>query len=512
MWGELSDKSRKYEAARKALDSLLKNDLGEANIALRMYGHRRKNDCSDSELVVPFGTQTQNSKSILKAMNTVRPTGRTPIDRSLRAALDDFGGKTGTIVLISDGVESCDADPCALVKSWQDKDIDIKLHVVGLGLTGKERVAMQCIADAANTPYRDAFSTSELEESLQTTLESATRDRNDSNKTASNSNPEPDATEPDLALQITTPDGARHRGKGILTPKAGGEGIPIETFMRHTPPPGEYTFEGGITAVGGNIYKNQQLDVTVQQQGRTIIKLESDFPPLVSARFEMDGEAIRETVVIVYQDGKKLGSFKGNATAFVPEGKLEFRTKIAQSSQTLFVTETFKSGDEKEIGFVAEKEVKLVIKLNLTTAGTQLKSKPTLNLLQNGEVAKKLNAANGGFVIPGTYLLHADDAVNVFEQEITVTDEDTQNLAIDVPSGAITVTYQDKDGKSEKPKRVFISREGKKRRVVRTSDEPIGLVPGTYIVSGHPKKAEYPKVTVTVIDGSSETIPLKATK
>ena len=57
-----------------------------------------------------------------------------------------MGERPGEIILISDGIETCDEDPCELVRSWAEKDIAIKVHVVGLGLDEKERTAMQCIA------------------------------------------------------------------------------------------------------------------------------------------------------------------------------------------------------------------------------------------------------------------------------------------------------------------------------------------------------------------------------
>ena len=244
MWGALPDKTRKYEAARAALTTLVTDGSGMRDIALRMYGHRRKDDCSDSELVVPFGDQAENRDAIVAAMSAVRPTGRTPIDRSLRAALADFGGKSGAIILISDGIESCDADPCALVRSWKDKDIAISVHVVGLGLRGKERAAMECIAQAAGTQYRDAFSSRELAESLEQAVASG-------RIAPGQPDPAPQATGPDLALVIRTPDGAAQAGHGVLRPLAGGAPIPIKTFALHTPPPGEYVFTGGITVLGG---------------------------------------------------------------------------------------------------------------------------------------------------------------------------------------------------------------------------------------------------------------------
>ena len=119
MWGELPDGSRKYEAARLAMEELVQQDFDSSDVALRMYGHRRKDDCSDSELVLGFGDPARNRNEIIGAMTAVRPTGRTPIDLSLRQALEDFGNRSGSIILISDGIESCNADPCALVRAWR---------------------------------------------------------------------------------------------------------------------------------------------------------------------------------------------------------------------------------------------------------------------------------------------------------------------------------------------------------------------------------------------------------
>ena len=65
MWGELADKSRKYESGRSALSALLDTDLGGREIGFRAYGHRHKTDCSDSELIVPFSDpQAAKRKSI----------------------------------------------------------------------------------------------------------------------------------------------------------------------------------------------------------------------------------------------------------------------------------------------------------------------------------------------------------------------------------------------------------------------------------------------------------------
>ena len=55
MWGALPDKSRKVTVAKQVLEDFVAGDFEGYDLALRAYGHRRKGDCSDTELVAPFG-------------------------------------------------------------------------------------------------------------------------------------------------------------------------------------------------------------------------------------------------------------------------------------------------------------------------------------------------------------------------------------------------------------------------------------------------------------------------
>ncbi len=508
MWAALPDSSRKYEAARIAMRELVGRDFSGREVALRMYGHRRKDDCSDSELVVPFSKPSGVAGDMIKAMESVRPTGRTPIDLSFRQALDDFGERSGSIILISDGIESCDADPCALVQAWRDRNVDIAVHVVGLGLKGKERAAMECIADAAGTEYRDAFSAGELVDSLGAALE-ITADAGDAPDPGTPA-PEPQETVPDFALIVVTDDGARQKGAGTLT-SASGDVIEVETFNRFTPEPGEYTLTAGVQVVGGAVYKPVTIPVTVAEHGRTNGIVQAVRPPEVSATFAMEGEELRATVVTVFQDGKKIGSFKGDETAFVPEGILEFHSKLRGTSEPISVTESFVDGDVKTISFEADIEVRLMIKALGTANGIQLKGKPTAELWQNGERKHKVNNSSGGLVTPGTYILRLDD-VNVFETEIVVTREPDQVMEIDVPAGGLTVIYQDKAGNELTPERVFIAPEGVRRGKVRSSNQPLILLPGTYTITGFPKDAGFPEQQIVMKAGVEQTLVMRATK
>ncbi|MEL7171301.1 MAG: hypothetical protein AAGN64_18305, partial [Bacteroidota bacterium] len=121
-----------------------------------------RRNCRDSELVVPFGSAETVVPQVKAFARELNPLGMTPIAYSLREALNDMDGRKGEIILITDGNETCDEDPCALVRAWREQDIDINVHVVGFGIEAQERAALQCIAEAAGTEYRDAASADEL--------------------------------------------------------------------------------------------------------------------------------------------------------------------------------------------------------------------------------------------------------------------------------------------------------------------------------------------------------------
>ena len=116
MWGELPDASRKIEVAKEVFRDLDASLFRNRDVALRIYGHRRAGDCSDSELAVPFGAAEDALSTMADRIDGVTPRGKTPITRSLQAAQEDFGDREGDILLISDGIETCDPDPCDLVQ------------------------------------------------------------------------------------------------------------------------------------------------------------------------------------------------------------------------------------------------------------------------------------------------------------------------------------------------------------------------------------------------------------
>lgn len=153
---------RKIDVAKRLLSELL-DSLGRVNnieLGLRVYGHQtqllshQERDCKDSKLEVPFAPK--NSSKIKNRISTITPNGTTPIAYSLEQAAGDFpdcSNCRNLIILITDGIEECDGDPCAVSLALQKKGVVLKPFVIGMGLGVEVKNAFECIGtyyDAAN--------------------------------------------------------------------------------------------------------------------------------------------------------------------------------------------------------------------------------------------------------------------------------------------------------------------------------------------------------------------------
>lgn len=134
----------------------------DINVGLRLYGHRvpfqeKEESCADIELVVPV--EVGGAQHIISWLPTMQAQGMTPMSESIRRAAEDFtfeGGHRNIIVLISDGIETCDEDPAEVVRFLQELGIDFKIHVIGLGVDEQARAQLKRIADTAGGIYHDA--------------------------------------------------------------------------------------------------------------------------------------------------------------------------------------------------------------------------------------------------------------------------------------------------------------------------------------------------------------------
>tara|TARA_B100001115_G_C15839220_1_gene420277 strand:- start:418 stop:1806 length:1389 start_codon:yes stop_codon:yes gene_type:complete len=132
------------------LDSLRGQDKVE--VALRVYGHQRPvppQDCRDTRLEVGF---SNNIQKIQARLQTIRPKGTTPIANALEAGAYDFpkcDDCRNIVILITDGIEECGGDPCAVSRLYQEKRMILKPFVIGIGLDDTEELT--------NEEYKKTF-------------------------------------------------------------------------------------------------------------------------------------------------------------------------------------------------------------------------------------------------------------------------------------------------------------------------------------------------------------------
>jgi Ca-activated chloride channel family protein len=148
----------KIDVAKKLMNELLDSlrFIPNIELALRVYGHQKNyppQDCDDSKLEVPFSKG--NTAEIQRVLKGITPRGTTPIAMSLERSAEDFPStpSRNILILITDGIEECGGDPCAVSQALQKKGIFLKPFVIGMGLDVELKKTFDCVGrffDATN--------------------------------------------------------------------------------------------------------------------------------------------------------------------------------------------------------------------------------------------------------------------------------------------------------------------------------------------------------------------------
>ncbi len=157
------ESDRKINIARKYLIHIIDSleQLDNIQMALRVYGHQSPvppQDCSDTKLEVPFSPG--NAGQIRQKLRYLIPKGTTPIAYSLEQSVKDFpplDKSRNIIILITDGIEACDGDPCSVSLNLQKQGIILKPFVIGIGLDPNFEETFECVGHVYNSPNEEKF-------------------------------------------------------------------------------------------------------------------------------------------------------------------------------------------------------------------------------------------------------------------------------------------------------------------------------------------------------------------
>jgi Ca-activated chloride channel family protein len=160
--GQKWDNKPLWEIAKKTIEefSFFLQKNYNVEMGLRVYGHNSPvsaNDCFDSKLEVPI--EENSAKKIVAKLRTIEYKGTTPLTYSLEQAAEDLGcnSKKNVIILITDGYETCNRNPCAMAEKLLDFRISIKPLIIGLNIDPKEIQHLHCIGDFKNARNKEDF-------------------------------------------------------------------------------------------------------------------------------------------------------------------------------------------------------------------------------------------------------------------------------------------------------------------------------------------------------------------
>lgn len=164
---EQVDGRPKIDIAKEVMEKVVPELPPEVRVGLIAYGHRYFRDCKDIQVIIPPGSSDR--AILLEKVMAIEPKGQTPISRSIEIAVESIKDRKGetTIVLVSDGIETCGGDPCNTVKLLKQKNINFIIHVVGYDVDAKAQEQLSCIAKAGGGRYFAADNADSLLKSLE---------------------------------------------------------------------------------------------------------------------------------------------------------------------------------------------------------------------------------------------------------------------------------------------------------------------------------------------------------
>ncbi|MGI9323735.1 MAG: VWA domain-containing protein [Pseudomonadales bacterium] len=162
---------RRYQIARETLNKLVQEQLPEnTQFALRVFGHKEAGSCR-TDLALPLAPLNRSATTSLLEKIVPQNLARTPIADSLKAAAADLSGVQGekTVLLITDGEETCDGDAEAAITALRDAGLDTVVNIIGFAVDDEAlQATFERWAIAGGGAYRSADSADSLSASVAT--------------------------------------------------------------------------------------------------------------------------------------------------------------------------------------------------------------------------------------------------------------------------------------------------------------------------------------------------------
>ncbi len=177
MKAQLANGQARSDAAKDAVETLVSGLPDELRLTLWAYGHQsptKEKNCQDIQQLTSFDTIDTNRQDVVRLTRSLKPQGYTPITQVLQRAANSLKAETAAssrvVILVSDGKETCEGDPCAVARALAAADADLVVHTIGFAVDVAARYQLQCIAREGRGTYFEADSTPKLAEQLTTAV------------------------------------------------------------------------------------------------------------------------------------------------------------------------------------------------------------------------------------------------------------------------------------------------------------------------------------------------------
>lgn len=155
----------KWDMAVSTLSSLI-DSFEKVNrdfeIGIRVLGHqyaKNQQRCDDTKLEIEFSKELTFEK-VNNLLKKLSPKGYTPLAYTIGESEKDFGGDIKTqniIILITDGLENCNGNPCEVASRLREKNIFINPYIIGLGIDSLDSKNLECIGKYIDAKNKEVF-------------------------------------------------------------------------------------------------------------------------------------------------------------------------------------------------------------------------------------------------------------------------------------------------------------------------------------------------------------------
>ena len=525
MWGPMDpDRRAKFDVVRDLVAAQL--DIpGDRPVGLVSFGHRRRSDCSDVEVISAPTTDRATLKDALARLN---PRGKGPLAAAIRAAARSFeASQPANLIVIHDGVDNCRQDSCAAAAELAQTHPKIAVHMISIGIDSNAEPRLACLAKTTGGTFHNVLDVASLSAAIDEVAKIALHAPDG----AMSSRSTPGGTD------ITAPSPSATGIQATASLAAGGPSINIPvhwrilrgktdavvaerdgTALKIELEPGVYAVE----ASSGSIAAKQEVEVASGHMSGIIV-------PLDAARLTVlsQGEqaaATSATVVVTVDPApdvvgqQPILSRKLGASEILRPGA--YTVAVADGSVRRSKPLTLKAGDDATLEF-ALGAGRIELSAGLREDGGAIED-VTFSLSEDDpdspdgrrEIARSRAPAPAFTVPAGTYYASARSGEGEVHARIAVSAGDVVKRALIMPLVAarvsVTIGAEPATGQDGIAVRVT-ALDGNRGEIVRSvrPELALSLLPGRYRIAAH-LDAYHLKVAkeVTIEAGKSVDIAL----